>query len=518
MSYDSASLSQLHDIVNSVTSSMPKDYNIHCLSTAMLATYYASALYPKDTQANGLGDAFRHAYWSAYMCFNDKCSDFNTNYEISKKITDKYEEVTKDSGLSLEMDKLNNEIARNLAKSLQAVAKQYTTDIYGNNEFRQSILKKRLIEEIEKGTFYHIINGRLDKTNVRNTSVSKVTGKVITDGGFIDLKGSSIQKISEVEGNCNLKEGFLFYCDRPEPVMLEDLADSGKWLNKADVKGVGQVYSWHKNETNNDIKSCLLIHNPNSFDVTIDVKRYGLTEITDGPDTKAWEEFLKGSNSTKIDVKANSFSNLFLRGIKKSKIFGSIAELEIVKKGTIEEATVTLYDLAYIKDEKSGNGSAYATSDARHLRGVGSTYGTVLSPSTIEIINTAKVLEIGCPRSSFYEKELIKVMDESTDTSSILLGCFGQQIDVSLIVKNSSGSTGNFKIFMGSKGGPSHPVFKLDDGSSHYRNWVSSDNVQRAADLIDIGTINNGESKMINFSFAVSGMGSAPFIIGVRKA
>lgn len=509
---------QLMDIVNSVTADMPESSNVHCLVSAVIATDNASKLYPESSQHNGLGDAFRHAYWSASMCFNDHCSDFNLNCQMSKRVTDKYEEVTKDSGLSLDMDKKNNEIARNLASQLQSVANQYTTDKYGDNEFRKTVLKNRIAQEIAHGTFYHIVNGRLTPTNICETIPSEVTGKVINNGNFIDLKSQDIEKIKDVDSNCKLNEGFIFYCDRPEPVMIEDLTDSGKWLNKAEVTGIGQVYVWHHNKTGKSIKSCLLIHNPNGFPITIDVKRAGLTQHKEGPDTKAWVDYFKGCNSKKIEIEPNSYNNVFLRTINSNEIFGSIAELEITKKGTSEHAKVNLYDIAFLDDRKSGNAKAYATSDAKHLRGVGNSYITSLMPATIEISGNPKILEIGNTKSSFGKKELIDIIDNSNYSNEKLLGCFGQQIDVSLIAKNSSASAGCFKIFMGSKGGPSHPVFKLSDGTTDYRNWVGTDQIQRAADLIEIGIINSGESKLINFSVAVSGMGSAPFVIGVRKA
>jgi hypothetical protein len=63
--------------------------------------------------------------------------------------------------------------------------------------------------------------------------------------------------------------GWFFYSNNPESVYSDDLADNGRWLNRTTVWGSGHIYTWHSNQTGGTINNCILIYNPNTFDIKV---------------------------------------------------------------------------------------------------------------------------------------------------------------------------------------------------------------------------------------------------------
>ena len=155
---------------------------------------------------------------------------------------------------------------------------------------------------------------------------------------------------------------FFFYSNSPETLDSGDLADAGRFLNKAtNLQGTGQIYTWHENKAGSTIKNCILVYNPNSYAIKINITHQGLTINSDwSSDINAWANYYTGTSSSLI-VNANSYGNLFLRDIPNGRCFGIIARVNIVQNGTTTPAPVTLWDLAYTSN--SGGGTAFATAD-----------------------------------------------------------------------------------------------------------------------------------------------------------
>jgi len=143
----------------------------------------------------------------------------------------------------------------------------------------------------------------------------------------------SPQVLSGNESNVYInKSEFFFYSNSPESLYARHMADNGKYLNYVTVSGNGQIYTWHANRTNQTIKNCILIYNPNSYDVQVKITNYGLTDdaTQKESDADAWEKYYNGQ-STSVTVKAGKYANLFLRSIGSNHHFGIVARANIVK-------------------------------------------------------------------------------------------------------------------------------------------------------------------------------------------
>jgi hypothetical protein len=120
-----------------------------------------------------------------------------------------------------------------------------------------------------------------------------------------------------------------------------DLADSGRFLNRVtNLQGTGQIYTWHENKAGSTIKNCILVYNPNSYAIKINITHQGFTINSGTSDTNAWESYYTGTSSS-LTVNANGYGNLFLRDIPNARCFGIIARVTIVRNGTTTPAPVT---------------------------------------------------------------------------------------------------------------------------------------------------------------------------------
>ncbi|CAF0836331.1 unnamed protein product [Didymodactylos carnosus] len=76
-----------------------------------LAEKAAQSLYPADTLANGIGDAFRHCFWSSLMTVH-------IGSDKAKKIADNHELFGSNSVKEQNMDYYNNEIGREIGRQI----------------------------------------------------------------------------------------------------------------------------------------------------------------------------------------------------------------------------------------------------------------------------------------------------------------------------------------------------------------------------------------------------------------
>lgn len=309
---------------------------------------------------------------------------------------------------------------------------------------------------------------------------------------------------------------YLFYSNSPETLDANDMADNTKFLNKVSVSGNGQVYTWHANGTGRTINNCILIYNPNNYDVTLQVTNYGLTNDSTKslPDANAWEKYYNGQN-TSVTVAAGGYGNLFLRSIASGNHFGIVARINIVKKGTTNSASVVLYDLAYFSN--SGNAQYFATADpadTKRARGKGNGFYVTIDLPTVAPTNTNGVgYSIAAASDAFGGVDCAYITDPSGSTSGRFQGAYGQQFQITIPIKNNTGTARKFRIYIGSRGGDAFPFVYFAKGIVKYNDRMT---YYVYKDVIETDVIPNGSTIPVTFSTVVTAMAATPYFIGVR--
>jgi hypothetical protein len=244
---------------------------------------------------------------------------------------------------------------------------------------------------------------------------------------------------------------WFFYSNNPETVQASHLADSGRYLNRVYVTGEGQLYTWHANGTGSTIKNCILIHNPdpnNSIKVT--ATNYGLTHSVGytSPDTNAWLDFWGSSmaNPITVTVGPNGYGNIFLRDISSNAAsFGIIARLKITDLSGNPKSAY-LYDLAYISN--SGGAHSIASTDGtQRRRGVANTgYWAEINFAALAPTNEHGLYYLlAAPGDTFNGTDMPYINDPGGTVSGPLEGNYGQQIQITLPIRNSS-TTEDFNL------------------------------------------------------------------------
>ena len=309
----------------------------------------------------------------------------------------------------------------------------------------------------------------------------------------------------------NTKE-FLFYSNNPEDVMSKDCADSGRFLYKDTVSGVGQVYIWHGNHTGSSITASLLIYNPNAFAIKVNATNYGLTNAV-WNDSLAWKKYFDGQN-TSITIAAGGYGNLFTRTIVNAVPYGVVARLSITNNSTGAAASATLFDLAYINSANAGNATSFATAVGGTMRGKGAGFYSSVSftiPLTAATGDGKRVnlgSELG---SNFSGDECATLVDASGQVSSGKTG-YGHQMNVTVTISNQTGSPRKFRVYLGSGSGKSAPVFVFNGKNISYAEVGS----RFFYDIVESDSIAINGTASINFFTALPGGLNTPISVGVR--
>ncbi len=310
---------------------------------------------------------------------------------------------------------------------------------------------------------------------------------------------------------------FFFYSNSPETLDSTDLADAGCFLNKVtNLQGTGQIYTWHENGVGSTIKNCILVYNPNNYDIKINITNQGLTLNNNwGSDADAWASYYSGTSSS-LTVSSNSYGNLFLRDIPNGYCFGIVARITVVKNGTTTPAPVTLWDLVYTSN--SGGGSAFATADPTstlRARGKGAGfYTTVTCPSITPLDTNGIGITLGASSDTFLGNDCSTITDPSGSTSGKLQGAYGQQFSVTVPIKNSSSTSKTYRIFIGSIGGGSYPFVNYAGTTVKYTSKVTAFKfVDVLEQVVPANTTTN-----VTFSMVITAMASTPYVVGVRTA
>ena len=385
---------------------------------------------------------------------------------------------------------------------------------------------------------------------------SLMTTLVITN----KLGTSFFQTKNDLQDRCSVArtetEG-IFYCNNPEKVNLEDLADSGKYLTYNGVKSNGQLYTWHLNNTPKTISSVILVYNHNAFPIKVSFTNIGLTCLPDGNDKAAWESYYTGTKSETKEIPAQGYMSMLVQNnISKGYVFGKIARYSITNKNTGAAATAFFYDLAYNLSQNSGNAHAFAASDDprdedpsstkknSRRRGVGNgfynylTIGTASKPVELTDSRRERAATIGGVNAqstaypitgdiydSFNGQDMVIITGGTGDKnngslknndSGYLYGSYGMQMRVTMTVKNSSNRAREIRIFFGCNPGNDNnfPVFARLDKKFYTINTPVPDGNLR--DMITLGTVAAGATQTITFDTVNLAQSAAPFYIGAR--
>lgn len=315
---------------------------------------------------------------------------------------------------------------------------------------------------------------------------------------------------------------FIFYSNNPEEVTSTSLADSYKFLSREyNLGGPGQIYVWHHNNTGLQITHTLLLHNPNSYAVSVKVSNYGLTNTsnTGMPDTDAWVDYYNGLNQT-IDIPANSYGHLFTRFIANGNNFGIVARVNIVRKDNASvPAKITIFDLAYRLNESSANSFAL-TDPATELRRRGQGKGfycTMTFPTTAPTNTTGIGYSYAATANTFFGgKELPFIQDAggSAAATGNLEGGYGMQFNITIPIRNSTSTNQTYRIFIGSRAGNCIPFVNFNGDFAKYNNIIRDG--FKYSDVIETDVIAPGQTKSYTFSTVVPALSDTPYMVGVR--
>ena len=285
------------------------------------------------------------------------------------------------------------------------------------------------------------------------------------------------------------------------------------------------------------ITSTILIYNPNDFDVKISASNYGLTNRPNWQsDIIAWEDYFSSRSPIEKTVHANGYDNIFSQSIPAvgngGNVFGIVSRLSVSDLNG-KPASVVLFDLAYAVDSSSAIECAEAEDYDTTLRyrGLGKGFYETFNLPVLNIDETNDMwgFKFGSLADSFNGKDLIQMTDSSQKLSpNRLSGNYGVQMSVNMSIKNM-GTAGNFAIFYGSNGGPcfpfvcyngifGKPTYSVNYGQIGLRNNEKPNGGYSYADILDLGWIEPSDEPInISFFTALTAMGAAPLVLGVRR-
>ncbi|MEC0208640.1 hypothetical protein P4H70_06715 [Paenibacillus ehimensis] len=316
-----------------------------------------------------------------------------------------------------------------------------------------------------------------------------------------------------------LSGGWFFYSNNPESVYYWHLADQGKWLNRASVRGEGQVYTWHHNSTGFQISTCILIYNPNSYDIVVSSYAHGTTKKYGAqPDSDAWINFWNTSSPIYEIVPANGYKAIFQRTIEAEEVFGVIARLNITStNGNAAEAV--LFDLIYSANS-SGATSAANPDGTSRPRGIGATgyWLTTQFDTLTPVDQNGQYYTLGAFRDTFGGADVPYINDPSGQAPNHALGNYGQQINISLPIYNNQSWGRTYRIFVGSTGGNLFPCFYYQGGGYKLNNggWGNIEH-HHILDILE-QYVGAHSTETVSFQMVVPAVSSTPLVVGARLA
>ena len=289
------------------------------------------------------------------------------------------------------------------------------------------------------------------------------TKNTFTVGPGIIQKGDNKETCS-VSRNTTEK---FFYCNNPEQVVNDSLADNGSWLARELISGNGHLYTWHINKTGRSIHSNILLYNPGSSAVTITFSNIGLTNGA-GSDRSAWISYYNNTSGNKTyTLNAQQFlsPDVLQSIVAAGNLFGKIARF------SISGGSLYIYDLAYATNSGGATAPAPKDESISRTRGLGNGFYETMN-ATLALTDTAATQSFSLgggwaaqkiKDDSFSGNDLIPIVDSSKNfspdknASYDLYANFGVQMRINLTIDNQCkvGTNGKrVRIFIGNAGVP----------------------------------------------------------------
>ena len=164
----------------------------------------------------------------------------------------------------------------------------------------------------------------------------------------------------------------------------------------------------------------------------------------------------------------------------------------------------------------SGGGTAFATADPLStLRAIGSGagfYATITCPTITPSSTNGTGVTLAATGDTFGGNDCSYITDPSGSTSGRLEGAFGQQLSITVPIKNTGSTSKTYGIFIGSIGGGWYLYVNYVGSSVKYTDRVSDN---KYIDVLE-QAVSGNTTTSVTFSTVVPAMASTPYVVGVR--
>ncbi len=119
----------------------------------------AEKFFPKTSATNGIGNAFRHALWSALiMMYCCKISSPQKALKFCKEMTDLHEELFPNEPLEKKMDLHNNQVGMNLfMEMLPGIHRQFFEKKFIIDRLFEKIKTAKILTNLEENHGDHLV-------------------------------------------------------------------------------------------------------------------------------------------------------------------------------------------------------------------------------------------------------------------------------------------------------------------------------------------------------------------------
>ena len=316
-------------------------------------------------------------------------------------------------------------------------------------------------------------------------------------------------------GTVSRREGSFVYCNYPERVTSNDKADtnSRKYLNSSNVSGKCHVYSWHENKTGNSAYHALHISNRGSSTITVKVTNYGLTNNVYN-DLQGWKNYFGTKYNNTYVLDQGTSINLFQQYVANNAPCGYVGFIDIIG------GSARLQDVFY---SSSPNDPIYqATSndplDDLRRRGMdpnGHIFNLTTPTITVTNSQISEMIVFGSDDNNSFGND-----EKASMSGKSLVGCFGQIMNIKMLIKNGSTTSKKAKICIASRGGASRFLVGLttDPTFTNTHSVITSGLVDAKTfvDIIETDSIPAGATREVSFFTVVPADSFGPTALSAR--
>ncbi len=339
-----------------------------------------------------------------------------------------------------------------------------------------------------------------------------------------------------IGGSATVTPGTLFYSSGPTPLVYPisgttywavldpavhySAQSQAYWLLERPVSGTAQLFTWHNNNTGFPVNGAIVVHNPNSFQVTMTIYNVGV-KTGFGGGVQMWYDYFTSPQAT-VTIASGAtviIDSLSVTNVPNTYPWGLVALVNF--SGPSGAASVAVYDVAYFDSTANLPSAKLAPNDATTgKRGLGSGYSTPIQAS-IHVANSAVpvnpslITQYTCMTDlDSFSGDDVPVVTDPDGGQSKLQGCYGCIQPVVLTVYNDDAVYSHNIIISG--GNPANTQgaklafnFNVPGGCSatelsqyEYLNLISD-------------TLTPGGHGVYNFSFMDAAGYDAPLAVGV---